>query len=77
MYFVLNPFFYYVANQEAIENYVIIESHGEHPHLLRYNQLKPIVERYIDLNSHGVDENKKEKYILYICDQLSQENGAE
>lgn len=77
MYLVLSPFFYYIANQKSIEDYVTIESHGEHPHLMRYNKLKPIIERYIELNSQGVDGNNKEKYILYICDQLSQDNGDE
>ncbi len=76
MYFVLSPFLYYIANQDSIEDYVILESHGEHPHIMSYNKLKPLVERYIDANSHGVDEHKKEKYITYICDQLSHDNGT-
>lgn len=77
MYLVLSPFFYYIAHQGAIENYVLIESSGERPYLMRYSKLKQIVERYIENNSHGIDETKKEKYILYICDQLSLNNGAE
>jgi len=76
MYFVLNPFFYYVANQAAIEDYVVMESNGKPPYLLNYCELRSIVEQFIDLNSHGVDESKKEKYILYVCDQLSQCNGS-
>lgn len=72
MYFVINPFFYYLANQSDIEKYITIESNGDRPYHMPYNKLKSLVERYINLNSHGVDENCKEKYIMYICDQLSQ-----
>ena len=75
MYFTLSPFFYYLANQSDIENYLSVESNGEHPHIMSYRALKSLVEKYINLNSHGVDENNKEKYILYICDQFSHYNG--
>jgi len=77
MYIVLSPFFYYIANQSAIEDYIVLESQGEHPHLMPYRKLKPLVERFVDFNSHGVDEHNKEKYIMYICDQLSLNDGAE
>lgn len=72
MYFVINPFFYYLANQSDIEKYIAIEANGDRPYHMPYSKLKSLVERYISLNSHGVDENCKEKYIMYICDQLSQ-----
>lgn len=71
MYLILSPFFYYIANQDAIENYVTIESGGEHPHLMPYRKLKPIIERFIENNSHGVDQNYKEKYVMFICDKLA------
>ena len=70
MYLVLSPFFYYIAHQNAIEDFVVVESQGEHPHLIEYRKLKPIIERYIEMNSDGVDANCKERYVMYICDQL-------
>ena len=76
MHLVLNPFFYYIAHQENIENFIIIESHGEHPHLMQYNKLKPIVERFVSRYNESIDDNRKEKYILYICDKLSHESGT-
>lgn len=70
MYFTLNPFFYYISNKENIEQYIIIESDGELPYNMPYKKLKSIVESYINRNSQGVDENKINDYIIYICDQL-------
>ena len=74
MYFALNQFFYYMLNQDRIETYIILESHGEHPHLMPRKKLKPIITRFIDANTNGVEEEKKAKYITYICDQLSHDN---
>jgi hypothetical protein len=73
MYFVFNPFFYYVTHQDDIDKFVAIESDGQCPCLMRYSQLKPIVEKYVKSNVSGIDENNIEKYILYICDKLSKD----
>lgn len=75
MCFILKPFLYYITNRDRIENYIILESHGEHPHLMPHSKLKPIVKKYIDANNHVVNEEDKEKYIKYICDHLSHDNG--
>lgn len=70
MYLVLNPFFYYIANQESINDFVTLESNGKHICNMTYKELKSLIERYIYENSHGVDENKMDSYISYICDML-------
>lgn len=71
MYFVISPVFYYITHQKDIEDYIIIESNGENPNLMTYRKLKGYVESYINSNSHGVDENVKDKYIMCICDMLT------
>lgn len=71
MYFVFNPVLYYIVNKQNIENFIELETNGEHISSIPYRQLKELVERFINENGHGVDENYKEKYIIYICDKLS------
>lgn len=70
MYFVINPFFYYIANQENIDRYLSIESNGELPYQMTYSKLRSIVEYFVNNNSHGVDANKIDSYIDYICKKL-------
>jgi len=70
MYFVLNPFFYYIANQDSIRDFVTLESNGKHICNMTYSELRNLVERYVIMNSHGVDGNRKDSYIMYICDAL-------
>lgn len=71
MYITLNPFFYYIANQQMIESYIALETGGKSAVMLCYGKLNSLVEKYVEENSHGVDEKNKEKYIQYICKQLS------
>lgn len=70
MYFVLSPFFYYIANQDSIENYITIESGGKHISTLDYKYIKNLIVKYIEINSSGVDEHHKENYISFIYDKL-------
>lgn len=70
MYFVVNPFFYYIANQDSIDRYLSIESNGELPYQMTYSKLRSIVESFVNNNSHGVDANKIDSYIDYICKKL-------
>lgn len=70
MFITLSPFFYFIANQKNIEDYVGIASGGRLPYHLPSTELKQLVGQYIEMNSHGVDESNKNSYILYICDQL-------
>lgn len=72
MYLVLSPFFYYLANEAYINNYITLESNGELPYNIPSDKLQSLVDDYLTLNSHGVDENKKDKYITYICEHISQ-----
>ena len=72
MYLVLSPFFYYLANESYIHNYIALASNGERPYHINKDKLKSIVDNYITNNSHGVDEDKREKYIEYICEHISQ-----
>lgn len=71
MYFVLSPFFYYIANQSMIESYIALETNGKPASLLCYGKLHSLVESYVMKNSHGVDNRQKEKYIECICRHLS------
>lgn len=73
MYLVISPFFYYIAHEQYIDDYITLESNGENPHVMDRKKLKAYVEKYINLNSHGVDEYKKDRYISYICDNISGE----
>lgn len=75
MYFVLNPFFYFIVNKANIENYIIISAHGELPHLMSYNKLKSIVKDYIYNKCDDINETKKDNYVTYICDHLSYDTG--
>ena len=72
MYLVLSPFFYYIANEQFIHDFIAIESSGKRPYHLSNEKLKLLIERFISLNSHGVDLNKKDKYISYIVEHISQ-----
>ena len=72
MYLVLSPFFYYLANEPYINNFITLESNGERPYHLSREKLESLVDEYVTLNSHGVDGNKREKYIAYICEHISQ-----
>ena len=72
MYLILSPFFYYVANEAYINNFITLETNGERAYHLSKEKLESIVDKYITLNSHGVDENKRDRYIKYICSHISQ-----
>jgi len=39
--------------------------------MLCYGKLKYLVDKYIQKNSHGVDEHNIEKYSEYICKHLT------
>jgi len=71
MYLTLSPFFYYLANQQYIEDFITLESDGKSPQMLCYGKLKYLVDKYIQKNSHGVDEHNIEKYSEYICKHLT------
>ena len=66
----IGPLLYYMAHQADLERFIIIKTEGRHPHLLSKNDLSPLVENYIYINSHGVDEDKKGKYVKYICRRM-------
>ena len=72
MYLVLSPFFYYLANEAYIKDYITLESNGKLPYNIESDKLQSLVDNYLILNSHGVDESKKDKYIAYICEHISQ-----
>ena len=71
MYLSLSPFFYYLANKEAINDFIIIESNGAHICTIPYKNLKLIVSDYVNKNSNGVDEHHINDYIVYICDKIT------
>ena len=72
MYITLSPFFYYVANQDRIDDYIAIETNGCLPYHIASGKLRQLVSQYIKENSHGVDKSNEDSYIMYICDKLSQ-----
>lgn len=72
MYLTLSPFFYYIANQPSIDTFIALESNGARAYHIPKSKLENIIDRYIALNSHGVDESKREKYIEYICESILQ-----
>lgn len=70
MYFTLSPFFYYMANLPYIEQFIIIESNGEAISSIQINKLESIIEKFVDKQSHGVNEYKKQDYVKYICSHI-------
>lgn len=71
MYFVLCPFLYYMANKNYIEDFIAIETNGCSTYTLDRKRLKNLIIKFIDQNSHGVDENCKTKYVDFIYSHLS------
>ena len=72
MYLILSPFFYYIANEPFIHDFIALESNGRPPYHIQKDKLASMIERYISLNSHGVDMNRVEQYITYICEHILQ-----
>lgn len=70
MYFTISPSFYYMANESSISAYLSIELGGVLPYMSDKETLAGLIHKYISKNSHGVDPNKVNQYVEYICAQL-------
>lgn len=71
MYFTISPFLYYISHKENIENLLTIELNGELFYLSDKNVVKSLVEIYVNKNSEGIEEKDIDKYVEYICNQLT------
>ena len=71
MYLTLSPFFYYLANSDSINTFLIIELNGKLPQHEDENIIKSLIRSYINNNSHGVDELNIDKYVEYIYKHLN------
>lgn len=72
MYFTLSPFFYYIAHSSDILNFIVIHTDGKFPHShLDKEAIRGLIEKFILLNSHGVDEKSLDKYTDYIYNSIA------